>query len=135
MPTTSTEMSDASNRLQDKFNNPIVQSEPGFFTNTEFYMTNGETWGSNENNPAYPDREYIIYWGYNYSQCVEHEELNFYLNYFDYIKNQIVPSNKDFASVNVLDDVIGGEGTTTVYCHTYKIFWGDFHPYGGGGTN
>lgn len=95
----SSEVTDASNRLQEKFNNPVVQSQTGFYTNTEYFETRGQDWDYDINNPAYPAREYIIYWGSNYYQCIEHEELNFYLNKFDYIKSQLVPTDKDFASV------------------------------------
>ena len=128
----STEMLGASNRLQEKFNNPVVQSQTGFYTNTEYFETRGQDWDYDINNPAYPAREYIIYWGSNYYQCIEHEELNFYLNKFDEIKSQLVPTDKDFASVEVLDDQIGGFGSDGAYMHTYKIYYGDFNLSSGG---
>jgi len=127
---TGTEMTDASNELQDKFNNPIVVGPSGFYTDVFFIETMGLMWDPDDDNPSSRDR--IIYVGTDINQCLEHEELNFYLNKFDYIKDELNTDEDDFKSVQVIDDVMPGEKGQ--YFHLYKLFYGTFYQ-GSGGTN
>jgi hypothetical protein len=60
--------------------------------------------------------------------CLDHEELKYYLNKFDYIKNLYKPQNQEFKSVEVEDDVETGTGggTKGYYLHRYKIQYATF---------
>ncbi len=130
-PNPSTETTGGTNLLQYKFNHPLSTGQSGYYTNVAFAMVYPQDFPEYSNNPAYPDREHIMYQGYSWDDCLSPAELNFYLNHFDYIKANKVPSNKDYKSVEVLDEMFGGG---IFYCHIYKIYYGDFHLSGGGGN-
>ncbi len=125
----SIEITGGTDLLQYKFNHPLSTGQSGYYTNVNSTSAYPMDFPSNPNNPAYPDREYIMYQGYSWSDCLSPAELNFYLNHFDYIKANKVPLNKDYKSVEVQDDMLG----PYVMCNVYEIFYGDFHLGGSGG--
>ncbi len=126
----STEITGGTDLLQYKFNHPLSTGQSGYYTNVNNTSAYPMDFPSNPNNPAYPDREYIMYQGYSWSDCLSPAELNFYLNHFDYIKAYKVPADKDYISVVVQDEMFGGG---IFYCHKYIFNFGDFHLGGGGG--
>ena len=126
----------ASDRLQAKFNNPTTTGQPGYFTEVIKRTKEGSQFGIDTDNPAYPDREYMIYYDYSgsWDECLSPNELNYYLSKFDYIKNQVQPLNKTFASVDVIANYLLG-ARETILLHQYELSFGIFHPDSGGGSN
>ncbi len=129
----STDLVQATDRLQYKFNHPTTLGQPGYFTDCNFYETLPYDWDENYSNPAYPERIHIMYsYDASYDPCLSPAELNFYPSWFDFIKAEMNPNNgKTFASVNVIASFNLGDAD---YCniHVYKLYYGEFHPSGGG---
>ncbi len=126
----------ANDRLQDKLNNPTTTGQPGYYTNLLVKEKTGTEYDSDLNHPNYPYREFIIYYDANgiWDECLSPTELNYYLSKFDFIKEDAKPANKTFASVEVIDEYIAHQhGTDLLYI--YKLFYGNFHPGSGGGSN
>jgi hypothetical protein len=133
---TSTENSSAEQQLEYKFNNPINVGISGFYTNNGYTEAYPNEFPEDYNNPDYDEileegRCWIIADYCTSNDCLSYEELNFYLNYFDYIKNEKVPSDKTYKSVSVETTLrLGGKksGKDTYWCHYYRIFFGTFTP-------
>ncbi len=113
--------------LEYKFNRPLSTGQSGYFTDPETVQIMGEESPISTQNPAYPDREHIIYYDLGHPVCLSPAELNFYLNKFDYIMQLYAPTSKSFISVEIMPETLA---TTVGY--VYWMDYGIFHPSGGG---
>ncbi len=117
--------------LEYKFNRPLSTGQPGYFTGPETVHIMGDMSPISTQNPAYPDREHIIYHYLGHPVCLSPEELNFYLNKFDYIKQLYAPTSKNFISVHIMPETL-----SSTVGYVYWMDYGTFHPNGGGiGSN
>ena len=128
----STENSDAEKQLEYRFNHPTSSGQAGYFTGilNEPEII-GSSFGVDPNNPSYPEREYMICHNCSFEDCIPHNELNYYLSTFDYIKSEIIPEGKTYVSVDITTEILVGEESGNEL-HVYKIEYGDFHLSGGG---
>ena len=125
---------DAADKLQIRFNNPINPYEPGYFTSIE----EKQAW---PHETVYADPNYPGSWypamifdvaglGANppSEPCLSPLELNYYLSKFDFIKNNCKPTGKVFRNVEVIDE----HGLSTQYwerLHYYILYYGIFNQY------
>ncbi len=125
---------DAADKLQARFNNPINPYEPGYFTSIE----EKQAWPYETvySDPNYPGSWYpaMIFWASGLGSsppsepCLSPLELNYYLSKFDFIKNYNKPPGKVFKNVEVKDTF----GLSTQYwerIHYYTLFYGIFNQY------
>ncbi len=125
----------ANDRLQDKFNNPTTTSQPGYYTSVTTIPRDAGYYSEDPNHPN-PSRPFIIFWDDNadWEECLPPTELNYYLSKFDYIKQDVQPLNKTFASVQIDAHYLTGT-KGTILQHVYYLSFGIFHPGSGGGTD
>lgn len=117
---------DAADQLKYRFNNPIGNFVPGYYTGIvsvfEYY---------NSHPIPYPYRIFMTT-GHGSSPgthgpCISPESLNYFLGQFDYVKDINCPSGKKFKNVNVLED-ISTMGNNWAVAHYYQLFYGTFTP-------
>jgi len=127
---TSGDETDAADKLEYKFNHPISVGQSGFFTNVESVWLDGYDYPDNSypGNPGpYCNKMIFQYFPGTYvdDPCLEHEELNYYLSKFDYIKADAQPTGKTFKTVNVLDYDSSGGGSDSFW-YWYVMYYGVF---------
>lgn len=129
---TSTEVTDAADLLEYKFNHPISVGQGGWFSDVECVdEIHGDDTPYYVNNNPGPYCNSMIFFYYSGSPqaddpCIEHEELNFYLSKFDDVKAYNQPIGKSFKSVEIRDDQIYGMGNENFF-HLYDIYYGVFN--------
>jgi len=114
-------VSDGSNELQKRLNNPLlVPAEPIYgYTDIQIRETEGS---------YYDNRLYFDYTG-NIDSCLTNERLTYYLWQSDEIIHSYIgqggerPAGKDFIRVEILDWVVVPTGYVW-YLHYYKIHYG-----------
>ncbi|NCU34498.1 hypothetical protein EOM75_00610 [Candidatus Falkowbacteria bacterium] len=108
-------VSDASNELMWRLNNPEHVTQPYIFTDIEAYSATGF---------EYDNR---LYTGWNYPEqnCLIYDLLNYYLKQSHYIMKDdsegLKPVDKDFVHVEIVDEVVVGRGQ---YFHYYTVCYG-----------
>lgn len=116
---------DATDLLQYKFNHPLYAGQPGYVTDVDLAIVTGADFPSDPANPG-PYCDYIIFYTpYNppgFQPCLSPDELNFYLSYFDYIKEAMRPVGKTFRNVEVYPDVVYGSPSSKI--HSYYLHYG-----------
>lgn len=123
----STEVTDAADKLEYKFNHPLSVGQGGYFTNIEYIEVRGDAYDDANNPGPWCDAMIFFYMPDFEPQddpCLESEELNYYLSKFDYIKNDNKPSGKIFKSVDVWEDMIPWGFSN--FWHVYKLYYGAF---------
>jgi len=123
----STEVTDAADKLEYKFNHPLSVGQGGYFTSIVEIIVSGEDYDDMNNPGPWCDAMIFYYWSLfplPEEPCIESEELNYYLSKFDYIKNDNRPAGKTFKSVDVYEDLYGGEQPNGY--HRYKLYYGNF---------
>ncbi|MBL7114017.1 MAG: hypothetical protein ISS19_18915 [Bacteroidales bacterium] len=116
---------DAADKLEYKFNHPIMPSSYYYFTDVVIILVEPTSQYYDPNNPY---GEYMLFRktgpGANPPEepCMIPDELNYYLNKFDYIKNLNKPQDKFFKCVEVIDDIIIGSGWGRI--HKYDLYYG-----------
>jgi hypothetical protein len=114
--------------LQNRFNS--ITTGRGYFTDLEVKLP----YPADYPDPNNPYHDYMIF-GYGVTDsppnctCIGHDEMNYYLNKFDYIKASEDPNNgKSFCRALVEIDIVLGGG---LGCHYYELYYGNFHEEGG----
>lgn len=123
---------DATDKLEQRFNNPaVVINREGFFLNVEkntaYFF-----------DPQYHDPDYILGWdsqmlfsaggiGINppTEPCLSPQDLNYYLSKFDFIKESKCPPTKSFKNVHVKEDFFPTTGSWS-RGHDYEMYFGNF---------
>ena len=123
----STATNGAPELLEYKFNHPVSTGQAGYFTDCEQVIIMAVDSPLSNQNPAYPERDRMMYHSFGYPECLSPAELNFYLNNFDYLKQLYAPSGKNSVSMELMPEVCGG---TVGY--EYWIEYGIFHLNAGG---
>lgn len=123
---------DAADQLKYKFNNPIGNFVPGYYTSVEMKSI----FFSSYPDPSYPGAfgEYMMFFtsgygsgpGTNNEPCISPSDLNYYLGKFDYIKDLNCPSGKRFKNANVIETIPGSIGTWG-RAHDYQLYYGVFN--------
>ncbi len=117
-------VSDGSNEIQYRLNNPIPQSPYSSFTDLETFVINGDDFLDNEDNPR-------LFWGWDYpnDECLTNDLLTYYLIQSDDIIHTTVangglrPEGKLFVSVYIDDDLAFKYGQSWHY-HRYNVTYG-----------
>jgi len=122
---TSGDETDAADKLEYKFNNPISVGQSGWFSNIDSVDVRGDDYPDSNNPGPYCDAMIFYYMPPFEPQedpCLEHEELNYYLSKFDYIRDDNKPTGKTFKSVDVFEDEIPWGYSN--FWHVYRLFYG-----------
>jgi hypothetical protein len=125
---TSNEIADATDKLEYKYNHPIAPGQGGWFTGVVSVEVNyyGYEDLSSPGNPGPYCDAMIFYWDpgvYGVDDpCIEHEELNYYLSKFDYIKADNQPTGKTFKSVDVWWSQVYNYYDS--FYHFYTLYYG-----------
>jgi len=121
----STEVTDAADKLEYKFNHPLSVGEGGYFTSIEYVEVDGVDY-DDANNPGPWCDAMIFFYMPDFEPpdepCLASEELNYYLSKFDYIKNDNKPAGKTFKSVDVLEDMMPWYYSN--FWHIYRLYYG-----------
>ena len=121
---------DAADKLEYKFNHPISVGQSGWFTGVVDIWLDGYDYPDNSypGNPGPHCNKMIFLYDPDAIEdppCIEHEELNYYLSKFDYIKADTQPTGKTFKTVDVLD-YSSGTGSSVFYWYWYVMYYGAF---------
>jgi len=119
---------DASIMLQNRFNSIVVGH--GYFTDIEVKFVYFLDYPDPDNpNYSYMIFPYGVFAPPPNCTCIGHDEMNYYLSKFDYIKANENPNNgKSYCRSLVLIDVYVGRG---VGYYDYELYYGIFHEEGG----
>ena len=125
---------DAADKLQIRFNNPLNPYEPGYFTSVE----ERQAWPYETEylDPNYPGSfiPSMIFWASGSGSnppsepCLSPLELNYYLSKFEFIKNNCKPNGKTFKNVEV-NGTFGLQINTWERIHYYTLYYGIFNQY------
>ncbi len=118
-------VSDGSNELQWRLNNPMpVSGEQIFYTDLETLWTNGwDFLDSNGNERLY------VGWDYPEDNCLTNDLLTYYLQQSDDIiytydyDGGLRPPGKDFVRLEIIDDLAFNENQSWFY-HLYLVTYG-----------
>ncbi|MBL7111096.1 MAG: hypothetical protein ISS19_04060 [Bacteroidales bacterium] len=119
---------DAAQQLQYKFNHPIAVPQGGYFTDVQVETAFGVDYNDPNNPGPYCDYKIFFYELLTPpppgtpEPCLAYDELNFYLEQFDYIKADKKPPSKTFKCVEVIDDIIPNGTYNRI--HRYDLSYG-----------
>lgn len=118
-------VSDGSDELQWRLNNPVVlPAEPFIWTDLE---TNEYVNGFDHLSPTTGEPRLYVGWDYPEQNCLTHDMLTYYLVQSHYIINDyaegVRPANKTFASVYI-DDDLSMSSTENNHYHRYEVTYG-----------
>jgi len=125
---------DASDLLEYKFNHPLYSLPAGYFTDVDVVLRDYY----NYPDPNYPGQygSYMIFIASGIGEnppeepCLSPIDLNYYLNKFDYIKNDSKPPLKTFKNVEVEDTLFPADDIW-IRLYIYHLFYGIFHEQSG----
>ncbi|MBW6490651.1 MAG: hypothetical protein K0B15_05575 [Lentimicrobium sp.] len=116
---------DATTELQFKFRHPLVVEPTGYFVSVQSSLAMFYDYMDNEN----PFGQYMMFYRSGYGPnvpdiCPSPDELNYYLNKFDYIKTSKAIPGKTFSNV----EVGWSHGVALPYweaMHYYTLYFGE----------
>jgi hypothetical protein len=119
---------DAAEQLEFKINHPRAVREPGFFTDNVIITVFPDEFEDPSGN-----YEFMIFVASGEGEnpveepCLSPDQLNYYLNKFEYIKSTMQPTGKTFIKINVIEDIIPADNS---WCrlHIYDLYYGIFTP-------
>ncbi|MFA5419100.1 MAG: hypothetical protein WC341_11645 [Bacteroidales bacterium] len=119
-------VSDASDQLQWRLNNPVVAPvDPFIWTDLE---TNEYVNGFDHLNPTTGEPRLYVGWDYPEENCLTHDMLTNYLLESHYIINDyaegVRPAGKSFASVYIDDDLYFLPNNQGLHYHRYAVTYG-----------
>lgn len=117
---------DAADKLEYKFNHPIILGQAGFYTSN--VTLTAFPWEYDDFSNSTPWGDFMMFC-YDLATppieepCLSPSDLNFYLSKFDYIKEDKKPADKTFKVVDVGEDIVLG---TEIRLHYYDLTYGIF---------
>jgi hypothetical protein len=124
----------AAGQLQWRFNHPIYSRPNGYFINEEEVDMFGQL---NPSLPGYPNPgpwcQCMIFWSIgapSQQPCLGTDELNYYLECYDYLVGIHRPATKEVSNIYVCGiGCPGGGPYNYAKYYEYRVFYGNYIPY------